>query len=87
MGYYLNEMPNGEKLPASGKVQKLLMIDGAELIEEPQDWEENIVCVVDNGPFEAAAYAYSKNELEVFKYPDGRPKKWLKVPGAKEIAK
>lgn len=87
MGYYINELPNGQKLPSKGKVNKLLTIEGAELIDEPEEWEEDIVCVVDNGPFEAAAYAYNENELRVFSYPDGRPKKWLKVPNAKQIAK
>lgn len=88
MGYYINELPNGELLPAKGKADKLLStIEGTKEIKTPQQWEEDIVCVVDNGPFEAAAYAFSQNELNVFANPDGRPKRWLKVPGAKTLAR
>jgi hypothetical protein len=36
-----------------------------------------VVCVVDNGIFKAAAFAFSEEELEVFAKPDGRPKTWL----------
>ena len=39
-----------------------------------------MVCVVDNGPFEAAAIAYSREEWKVFTRPDGRMKMWLWVP-------
>lgn len=88
MGYYINQLPNGEQLPALGKAEKLLSIEGAELIKQPSEWEEGIVCVVNNnGLFEAAAYAYNEREMEAFAYPDGRSKKWLKIPGAKELAK
>jgi hypothetical protein len=39
------------------------------------------VCVVNNGPFEAAAVAYSQEEFDAFNDPtDYRPKVWLKVP-------
>jgi hypothetical protein len=34
------------------------------------------VCLVNNGSFTAAGIAFSESELEVFKYPDGRPKRW-----------
>jgi hypothetical protein len=38
------------------------------------------VCLVDNGPFTAAAIAYCKEELEVFRYPeDYRLKTFYKV--------
>lgn len=87
MGYYINKLPNGESLPSNGKADKILSsIEGAEEIKQPSQWEEDIVCVVDNGPFEAAAYAFCPEELNVFARPDGRPKRWLKVPNAKSIA-
>lgn len=35
------------------------------------------ICVVDNGPFEAAAIAYSQSELNVFAMPDSIPRQWL----------
>jgi hypothetical protein len=88
MGYYINELPTGEVLPNFGKAGKLLTVEGVKKIEEPNSWEEDIVCVVENrGMFEAAGYCFNEQELSAFKYPDGRRKTWLKVPNAKELAK
>lgn len=82
MGYYINQI-NGKQLPARGKVKSLLA-EGA--ITTDSSFKDNLICVVDNGPFEAAAYCYSQNERDAFAYPDGRPKTWLIVDNAKEIA-
>jgi hypothetical protein len=49
-----------------------------------------VIVVVDNGPFEAAAYAYSQAEFEAFIQPtDKRPKKFVIIDRkiAEEIAK
>lgn len=37
------------------------------------------VCLVDNGPFTAAAIAYSPEERDEFLRPDGRHKEWYAV--------
>lgn len=87
MGKYINEMPNGTRLPATGKAIWLEQIPGAKKIAEPTDWEEGIVCVVSNGAFEAAGYAFDEKELNEFKRFDGRPRTWLKIPNAKTLAK
>jgi hypothetical protein len=87
MGYYINQMPNGDPLPRSGKVEKLLTIDGVIKMTEPEEFMEDIVCVVDNGAFDAAVYAFNESELNYFKKDDGRDKTWLRIPGAKELAK
>lgn len=87
MGKYINKLPDGTILPAHGKADKLLTIPGAlETNGAPSEWKDNIVCVVNNGPFEAAGYAFDEQELKVFARPDGRPKRWLLIPNAKDIA-
>ena len=38
------------------------------------------ICLVDNGPFTAAAIGYSEREIEDFTMPDDpRPKRWFSV--------
>ena len=46
-----------------------------------------MICVIDNGFFAAAAYAYNESEYEEFKQPDGRPKQWYTLDNAEEYAK
>ena len=80
MGKYLNDYLKGEPIRIRSKVTALVN-SGAETIEEPTRFDQfegkSIICVVDNGPFQAAAYAYNQSELDCFKRPDGRPKSWL----------
>lgn len=85
MGYYINEDSKGNILPNLGKAEALLN-DGATPAEKVE-YQPNLVCVVNNGMFEAAAYAYSPEEFNEFNRFDGRPKKWLIHPQAKELAK
>ena len=42
--------------------------------------DELLVCLVDNGPFTAAAVAINKTEYDCFMRPDGRSKTWYRVP-------
>jgi hypothetical protein len=88
MGLYINSDSKGKPLPAIGKAAKLIE-DGAELLfDDPKKWEEGLVCVVNNGPFEAAAYAHCESELKYFSDAyDDRPKVWLKYAHAKNLAK
>lgn len=83
MGYYINKTSDGKALPARGKVAALIA-DGAQIIDLPFVWEEDIVCVVDNGLFEAAGYAYNQDELDAFAEPDGRRRTWLRYKHAKQ---
>ncbi len=77
MGYYI-EVPQ-----VHGKAQQIIDIHGAELLKRvpmsvrdvPED--KAIICVVDNGPFEAAAFAFDDLELREFAKPDPRPRQWL----------
>jgi hypothetical protein len=80
MGYYINTI-NGTLLEPKNKVDQLIK-GGAVVIETPTEFKENLVCVVDNVFFDAAAFAYNEEEMKVFLSPDPRPKTWLIVPNA-----
>lgn len=76
MGYYI-EVPENH-----GKAQQIVDLYGGRIIYEPPTFENitpgyAIICVVDNGPFEAAGFAYNQAELNVFTVPDGRPRVWV----------
>lgn len=77
MGYYLERDDFGRH----GKAEFLIEACGAiELIGvAAPEWRNDvgIVCVVNNGPFEAAGYAFSPQELSAFIQIDDRPKRWL----------
>ena len=88
MGRYLNKTVNGTPLPALGKVAALLA-DGATLYGGAlKDANlDTLVCVVNNGPFEAAAWAYDAREVAEFSDPqDRRQKVWLVYPHAKALS-
>ena len=80
MGKYLNHDLDGNPIGAVGKATALIK-SGAEPIVEPQSLDDHpnraIICVVENGFFDAAAWAWCERELAAFKRPDGRPKRWL----------
>ena len=76
MGFYI-------KGPQSGKAEFLKAKHDCIEIPQPKSFDEvdkdlALICVVDNGPFEAAAYCFSAGEFEAFTLPDDRRKKsWL----------
>ncbi len=76
MGYYI-EVPRNK-----GKAQQIVELYGGQIVFRPPSFEditpdEAIICVVDNGPFEAAAFAFNQDELHVFTHMDGRPRTWV----------
>lgn len=83
MGYYINSNSKGLPLPATGKAKELIA-DGGTLTNV--EFQDDLVCVVENGFFDAAAYIYSPSEMEEFKRADGRRKHWLIHPKAKELS-
>jgi len=86
MGYYINKPKNGEFKSASYNDKIAGLIEDGAVITTGDKFEENLVCVVNNGPFSAAAYCYSEAEFQAFKHPDGRPKTWLIYNEAKEMS-
>ena len=79
MGYYIQVPEN------KNKAQQLVDIHGAVILpQHPEAFEDTegqaLICVVDNGPFEAAAFCYSRDEFIVFTRPDSgiqRPRTWV----------
>lgn len=81
MGYYINNI--GTSLQE--KVATLKSKHSA--TDTDSSFKQNLVCVVDNGMFAAAGYAYCEAERDHFAEQDGRKKVWLVVPNARELAK
>lgn len=80
MGYYI-DVPNRK-----GKAQQIVDLHGGRILPHAPIWgdagaDEAIICVLDNGPWEAAGFAYNERELERFAEPDlytqQRPRIWL----------
>ena len=86
MGRYVNKTSRGAVGTSALAKFDAIVADGGKEIKTPKEFQPNLVCVVDNGMFGAAAYAYSPREMEVFKMPDGRPKRWLVWDKVEEFA-
>jgi hypothetical protein len=88
MGKYINHTFNGP-LRSQHKADDLIKVGASLLPDVPKEWEENLVCVVDNGAFEAAAYVQDERDLSDFSNyaTDYRDRVWLKWDRAKEFAK
>lgn len=75
MGFYIETPVN------KGKAEYLVNNHGAVRLSgymPVAEAHEVLICVVDNGPFEAAGIMYSLNEVESFNdEQDRRPKEWL----------
>lgn len=88
MGFYV-QLPT-----AKGKAELICqMYPGSKLVTEAEAAEHNrlgegIVVVVDNGPFEAAAFAFSEQEFKEFTRPDDhRPKKFILMDSYDQAAR
>jgi hypothetical protein len=73
MGFYI------ETDGPVNKADYLVKNHGGVKIREPKEWEEGLVCVVENGMFDAAGYCFSEKEFETFTTPDRRFKIWVKM--------
>lgn len=84
MGFYI-EVPENK-----GKAAQLAKLYGADIMDAPpetfDDVPENLalICVVDNGLFEAAALCYCADEFAAFNDPaDYRRRRWVLMDKAK----
>lgn len=84
MGYYINP----PDLRHHGKGEWLIEnYDAVEIntekalrVVESQDTSTGVICIVDNGAFEAAAFCFNRDEFDAFTQPnDNRPKRWLSM--------
>lgn len=83
MGRYINKTPTG---PIGLRKVHALIIDGAKQIPAPTEWRPNLVCVVDNGIFDAAGYAFDERQMRIMLTPDHRKTVWLEYPHAEALA-
>jgi hypothetical protein len=83
MGYYIQSTSKNQPL-ANKKKAEALIADGATVVEPI--YQPNLICVVENGAFDAAGYCYSQSEFEAFLDDDGRKKTWLTHPDARELS-
>lgn len=87
MGYYIQcDSPKGKAqqiIDALGAIE-INQDEAGFFVKEGADCA--VVCVVDNGLFEAAAYCYNPTEFRQFTRPeDDRPKKWLLVENKSKV--
>lgn len=88
MGKYINRTDEGDLLPVR-KAEQLLKAGARLLLSAPQKWEEGLICVVQNGPFDAAAYVQDERDLQDFSdtSQDDRPRTWLSWDQASYLAR
>jgi len=83
MGYYINT----PKIPKKGKTAflkgsgaEIITLREAEKLINPLNKDWAVICVIDNGYFDAATYIFSAREFAEFSNPtDTRTKEWLKM--------
>ena len=76
MGFYI-EVPKNKD-----KAQQIVELYGGQIVLSPPSFEDitpndAIICVVDNGIYEAAGFAFDQEELLRFSIPDGRLRMWV----------
>lgn len=86
MGYYINQDSKGNALKPYGKTAALIA-DGAKSVSSSEGFQPNLVCIVLNGPFDAAAYVFDEKEFEHFNMAgDKRTKQWVVYEHAAKLS-
>lgn len=81
MGKYVNVIGDIQLGPSYRDKCEGLLKAGAKEVSGNY-FKEDLICVVDNGHFAAAGYAYDEDEYEEFNREDGRPKRWFILDNA-----
>lgn len=81
MGKYINVIDEIQ-LGSSFEEKCSGLIEGGAAEVSGKNFEEDLVCVVDNGWMAAAGYAYDYEEYSEMRGEDGRPKRWFILKGA-----
>lgn len=77
MGYYIQTEFHTDKASQLVDTYGAIPLPGPLTpFEDIPEWAA-LVCVVQNGLFDAAALVYDERELADFSLPDGRPRTWL----------
>lgn len=87
MGKYIIKDSKGNSIGASYNQKiRALTNDGATIVF-PTKFEKDLVCVVDNGMFAVASYAYDEDKYNILQPTptDRRNRTWLKYPHAKQV--
>lgn len=86
MGYYI------QTSEPKGKVEAICKgLNGIEITQDEaaffvKEQMGAVICVVDNGKFEAAAFCHNLDEFRVFSDPqDDRPKRWVMVEDIEKV--
>jgi hypothetical protein len=81
MGLYINNIGDTYQ----EKINTLIAVHSGEITDNT--YKPNLIIVVDNGYFGAALYVKDQKEYNRVMMDDARPKTWLVVPNAKELAR
>lgn len=80
MGYYIETGTVKNKAALIQETYGAIQITQQEAEFFVNEHEGAVICVVDNGPFEAAAFCHNGDAFRAFSNPtDARPKTWLLV--------
>jgi len=85
MGQYIDYIEGVHIGTSAEEKVNSLKNNGGVVINTPTEFQENLVCVIDNGWFGAAGHAYDEREMKIFLNNDGRPKVWMIVPNAEKL--
>lgn len=85
MGKYINQIDGTPMGSSFASKCSVLIEKGAQVIDKEElKYQEDLVCVVDNGFFGAAAYVYDQEEFDAFQptKTDMRLRAWFKFENA-----